>query len=343
MTPSVSVVMTAYRHAEFLPPAIDSVLNQDVDSLELIIVDDGSPEDIEAVIAPYRDRVRYVRRENGGLGAARDTGISLARAPYIAFCDSDDIQYGFRLSAHLGLLQKYPDAAVVFSDLAKFEDGQVTCRSTLRERRLGLDNSPFDIAIREAFGDPTSCRDLSVAVPDKLAGVDVYVGRVPELIAARHIAWGGASMFRKDLILAAGGHDPSIRRFTDWSLVSRLSKLHDLIYWDTPVLDYRQHPAQLTQQGTADGIRAYRDVVFNVWKDDPLLLQRNPGLHRRLVARACLQNAHYAMQLKQYARARQDLVECIRSAPFNRTGYTQVVRSYLREYLVDPIKKGRAD
>ena len=334
--------MTAYRHAEFLPPAIDSVLSQDVDSLELIIVDDGSPEDIQAAIAPYADRVRYVRRENGGLGAARDTGICLATAPYIAFCDSDDIQYDYRLSAHIGLLEKYPDAAVVFSDLAKFEEGQVTCRSTLRERRLGLDNSPLDNAVTNAFGDSTNCRTLNIAVPEEVADCCVYVGRVPELIASRHIAWGGASMFRKDLILDAGGHDPNIRRFTDWSLVSRLSKSHDLIFWDTPVLDYRQHPAQLTQQGTADGIRAYRDVVFSVWKDDPLLLSRNPKLHSRLVARACLQNAHYAMQQKEYGRARHDLFECIRSAPLNRTGYTQLVRSYLREYLVDPVKRGRA-
>lgn len=336
MTASVSVVMTAYSNAEFIPAAIESVLDQDVPSLELIFVNDGSPEDIETVIAPYRDKLRYVRQENQGLGVARDTGIREAQTEFIAFCDSDDLQFGFRLSAHRGLLQAFPDAALVFSDLAKYEDCQVTSPSTLRERELGIDNTDFDDAIYRAFDKSTDCERLSVDVPNEVKKCPVYVGHVPELIASRHVAWGGASMFRKSKILQVGGHDPDIRRFSDWSLVSRLSKQSDLVFWDTPVLHYRQHSSQLTQQGSAGGIRAYRDVVFSVWKDDPLLLESDPELHKRLVVRACLMNAHYEIKNRNYEQARADLRQCIRIAPLNRTGYTQMVRSVIRQYLLDP-------
>jgi glycosyltransferase involved in cell wall biosynthesis len=332
--------MTAFSNPEFIPAAIESVLDQDVASLELILVDDGSPEDIESVIAPYRDRLRYIRQENQGLGVARDTGIREARSEYIAFCDSDDLQYNYRLSAHLALLTAFPQAALVFSDLAKYEDGKVTAPSTLRERQLGIDEGDFDTSIRKAFGDPTDCAaGLDIDVPDEVSSRPVYVGRVPELIASRHIAWGGASMFRKSKILEVGGHDPNIRRFSDWSLVSRLSKTSDLVFWDTPVLHYRQHSSQLTQQGSAGGIRAYRDVVFSVWKDEPLLVNANPDLHKRLVVRACLTNAHYELKNRNYRKARIDLRECIKIAPLNRTGYTQMIRSLIRQYLLDPVRR----
>ena len=339
MTVSVSVVMTAFSKPEFIPAAIESILDQDVSSLELILVDDGSPENIESVIAPYRDKLRYIRQENQGLGVARDTGIREAQSEFIAFCDSDDLQFSYRLSAHLALLQAFPQAALVFSDLAKYENGQVTAPSTLRERELGIDAGDFDVAVRRAFGSSTDCASLNVDVPEEVRRCPVYVGRVPELIASRHIAWGGASMFRKSKILEVGGHDPNIRRFSDWSLVSRLSKTSDLIYWDTPVLHYRQHSAQLTQQGSAGGIRAYRDVVFSIWKDDPLLVASNPDLHKRLIVRACLKNAHYELKNKNYSRARIDLRECIKIAPLNRTGYTQMVRSLIRQYLLDPVRR----
>lgn len=90
--PHVSVVLPVYNRAELLRVSAGSVLAQSFADLELIIVDDGSSDDVEKVVRSFADRrVRYVRREtNGGVSAARNTGISLARGRYVAFQDSDD-------------------------------------------------------------------------------------------------------------------------------------------------------------------------------------------------------------------------------------------------------------
>ena len=77
--------MTAYGHPEFIPEAIESILSQDEEGVELVLVDDGSAEDIPAVIAPYRDRLHYIRQKNTGLGPARDTGVRAATGEYVAF------------------------------------------------------------------------------------------------------------------------------------------------------------------------------------------------------------------------------------------------------------------
>lgn len=92
-TPSVSVVIPAYNVAPFIPETLNSVFAQTFTDFEVILVDDGSADGEELVraLGPYRDRVRYVRQENLGAGAARNRGIQEARGEFIAFLDSDDL------------------------------------------------------------------------------------------------------------------------------------------------------------------------------------------------------------------------------------------------------------
>ncbi|MBS0472846.1 MAG: glycosyltransferase family 2 protein [Proteobacteria bacterium] len=89
--PFFSVVIPVYNRAHILRHALDSVLVQDEQDFEIVVVDDGSRDDPKAVIDLLNDpRIRYVRRTNGGGGAARNTGIAEARGEFIAFLDSDD-------------------------------------------------------------------------------------------------------------------------------------------------------------------------------------------------------------------------------------------------------------
>jgi hypothetical protein len=90
--PLVSVVMCAWKpRADWLHDAVAGVLADDSD-LELIVVDDGSPEPIEALLADVEDpRLRVVRVEHGGLSRARNAGIREARGMYVRFADADDV------------------------------------------------------------------------------------------------------------------------------------------------------------------------------------------------------------------------------------------------------------
>lgn len=89
--PQVSVVIPTYNSAEFLPDAIESALSQDIES-EVIVVDDGSTDNTAEVVARYAERreVRYIRQQNRGPAAARNTGVRAATADYVAVVDSDD-------------------------------------------------------------------------------------------------------------------------------------------------------------------------------------------------------------------------------------------------------------
>src|SRR5215204_1671374 len=88
-SPLVSVVIPCYKQAHFLGEAIESVLAQSYPNFEIIVVDDGSPDNTSEVAASY-PRVRLVRQENQGLSAARNSGLSRSEGEYVVFLDADD-------------------------------------------------------------------------------------------------------------------------------------------------------------------------------------------------------------------------------------------------------------
>lgn len=121
----VSVIIPSYNRAKTLPLSMDSVLAQTEGDLELIVVDDGSTDDTQAVVEGYADpRVRYVKlAQNGGACRARNRGILEARGEYIAFQDSDDKWLPQKLERQLAFL-KAQGADMCYHALESFyEDG----------------------------------------------------------------------------------------------------------------------------------------------------------------------------------------------------------------------------
>ena len=91
--PSVSIIVPIYKAEQFLTQCVDSILKQSEQDFELILIDDGSPDQSPAMCDEYSKndpRVRVIHKPNGGVSAARNTGLDLARGAYVVFIDSDD-------------------------------------------------------------------------------------------------------------------------------------------------------------------------------------------------------------------------------------------------------------
>ncbi len=89
----LSVIVPVYNVQKYLPQCIDSILNQTYQNLELILIDDGSPDKCPEICDDYEkkdSRVKVIHKENGGQGSARNRGLDIATGDYIAFIDSDD-------------------------------------------------------------------------------------------------------------------------------------------------------------------------------------------------------------------------------------------------------------
>ena len=116
--PAVSVLMPTYRQAHFLPRAVRSLQAQRLEDWELIVVDDGSPDETAATVKGFAadPRIRYERLEhNTGLGAACNRGLGLAQAPLIAYLPSDDIYDPDHLASLVGCLEDAPGAVLAYS------------------------------------------------------------------------------------------------------------------------------------------------------------------------------------------------------------------------------------
>src|SRR6266480_2329719 len=117
MSPRVSVIVPTYNRAHVLGESLASVLaERDVD-LEVVVVDDGSTDGTAALLAGLGDRrVRPVVRPHAGIAAARNAGIAAARAPYVAFHDSDDVALPGRLAVPLAFLGAHPEVDLVIQN-----------------------------------------------------------------------------------------------------------------------------------------------------------------------------------------------------------------------------------
>jgi len=118
MNDLISVIMPVYKVEQYLPQSIESVLNQDHRNLELILIDDGSPDGSGAICDAYAakdSRVRVIHQKNGGAAAAKNAGLRIAAGTYLSFVDSDDFLepnvFGFMLKT----LQEQNADAVQFS------------------------------------------------------------------------------------------------------------------------------------------------------------------------------------------------------------------------------------
>ena len=134
-TPAISVVIPTFNRAKVVPAAIESVFAQSHPAMEIIVVDDGSSDDTRQVLASYGDRIRAISQENGGLSAARNTGIRAAICEWVAFLDDDDAYVPERLAIAAETIRLHPDIGVHATNTAIVnEDGSELDMFAIRGR-----------------------------------------------------------------------------------------------------------------------------------------------------------------------------------------------------------------
>ena len=132
-SPCVSVIVPVYKVAAYLPRCVDSILAQTWRNLEIILVDDGSPDECGSICDVYAEkdpRIRVIHKENGGLSSARNAGLDTASGEYIGFVDSDDWIEPEMYARMLALMEKY-DAKMVCA-------GRYDVDGRTGERSVGL-------------------------------------------------------------------------------------------------------------------------------------------------------------------------------------------------------------
>ena len=159
----ISVIIPVYKMEKYIANTIKSVLEQTYQNLELIIVDDGSPDRSVEICQQFTDyRIKLIHQENRGLAGARNTGIRHSQGNFLAFIDGDDLWLPEKLEKHIDHLKNSPAVGVSFSRSALIDEAgsflgtylmsklkEITSPCLLRDNPIG--NGSSAVIRREVF------------------------------------------------------------------------------------------------------------------------------------------------------------------------------------------------
>lgn len=254
--PLVSVLVPAYNAAATVGDALESALSQSPTPFEVIVSDDGSHDDLDAALRPFRSRILLVRGPNAGLAGARNRAAAVARGDLLALLDADDIWLPGRAHALAAAAASRPDLTILTTDAV------IT--------RAGLPDEQTYYASREFY------------VEDQDLGI------------LRNSFVFGAGAVRADAFRAVGGYRTGARYAEDWDLWLRMLLTgHRAGLVDAPLYEYRRRADSLTGDklelalGVLDVLARARVLVSSRQQRRQLQLTRQEW--REVAARAAAQ------------------------------------------------------
>ena len=227
---SISVVIPTYNRVHLIMDALDSVVAQSRPVGEIIVVDDGSTDDTEAIVKSWSANVEpemsvaYVRQDNAGGNVARNRGIEQAKGDLIAFLDSDDVWAFDKLGKQVAVLEANPEFGAVYCGV--------------REVVIGA-NDPPEVPVRAyPQGDLLD----AILVSDVTAPTSCYV-------------------VRREVFETAGMFDTSLQARQDWDMWIRIAKDFKIGAVPEALTDLRKHDGPRTVSDPTRELKAYKAIL----------------------------------------------------------------------------------
>jgi glycosyltransferase involved in cell wall biosynthesis len=216
VSPRVSVILPTRNRAHVLREAIDSVLRQSLADLELIVVEDGSTDQTQAVLSGIADpRLRPLRQDQRGIGAALNAGLAVARGEYVAKIDDDDVWLPHLLATEVQVLDAHPEVGLVYG----------------RCEMMAADGSPIG-----------GGRGFPLKFP-----ADGF----RSLLHADYTV-SITTIIRRSCFDRVGPWDESILLSEDWDMALRVARHYPLRFVDEIVARIRVHPGNRTSFGSSE-------------------------------------------------------------------------------------------
>jgi glycosyltransferase involved in cell wall biosynthesis len=300
---SVSVVIPTYNRAGLLERAVRSVLPQCRPGDEIIVVDDGSTDNTEAVARAFgAPVVRYLRVEHRGAGPARNAGIKAATSHLVAFLDSDDTWMPGKLTWQRNILEHFPEILFLFSDFAVLSDDSGELIHNYLQHWHG-DKRPWDAILGPGIAS-TAIEGISASAPP----FTLHRGRLYETLIqgwyvvtctaiARRVEAGDALRFAEDL-----------RTLEDYECFARLAGRGLAGYMDCETAWQHAHSGErVTGVDPATRADCAVKIIERVWGADQEYLRLHRAEYERAVDRHRLRKTRYLLGAGRREEAREEL------------------------------------
>jgi glycosyltransferase involved in cell wall biosynthesis len=286
--PVVSILMPVFNGAAYVGQAIESALAQSYPDFELIVVNDGSTDSSAEVIRPYLadPRIRYFEQPNGGVAAARNAAIRVAKGRYIGFLDQDDLWLPEKLQLQVQYLDSHPDVGLVHANQSYID-------SAGRPTRL-----PFD----DGFAKVSDWCFGELFVRNRIAVLTVLA--------------------RKSVFDRLGPLNETIAGGDDYEMWLRISKHFPIGHHDQVVAHYRTHESNVSN----DNFRMTRTDLGAIQSMLQIYPEARKALGAGIVDARLFElnyqlGGWYMWKARDHARARQHYWQAIRSRPLHLKSY----------------------
>lgn len=236
--PLVSVIMATYNDEDFVEESIQSVLTQDFDDFEFIIINDGSTDKTPHIlkkIASQDKRIRLVNQKNQGLVKSLNRALFMAEGEYIARIDGDDQWLPGKLSSQMNYLQKNPKTVIISGAREEFD----------------LNSIPFNFVFTSHTHEQIM-RTVTISNPFTHSSV----------------------VFKKNIALQCGGY-PDMCPVEDYALFSQMLDYGQAYIVPYPIIRYRSNPNGISQKNHHKQVKMSDDLSKQIWeKHTPKVLSR---------------------------------------------------------------------
>ena len=270
-----SVIMPLYNKAPYVRKAVESIVEQTYRDWELIVVDDGSTDgggDIATAIAD--PRIRLVRQENAGVGAARNRGVALSEGSLLCFLDADDWWEPTFLEEMAGLVERHPDAGIYGTSYWIVKNGR------RRQAPIGVD---------EGFTE------------DEINYCQVYAKTLCMPL------WTGAVCIPQTIFDETGGFPVGITLGEDFLLWIRIILKHKAVLLNKPLSNYNQD-VDITYRGTHHLHPPERHMLWHMGEYEPLE-RSNPDYKQLVDNLRCYNMMNYLLDRRYRSAARTELAK----------------------------------
>lgn len=229
----ISVIIPNYNYARYLDQAIESVLVQSYENIELIVVNNGSTDNSLEVLEKYRDKIRLINQPNLGQSGARNSGLSLSSGEFIAFLDADDFWEPNKLEMQISIMND--DTQLVYCGITPFkEPGNEKLQSVLPKYK-------------------GSCTNFFIDLP----GASIV------------LSGESTALFSRELLEEVGIFDTELNSTAGWDFFRRCSRLTKFDFVSESLVNYRLHSSNMSNSNTKvilDMRRAYSKLFKdNAW------------------------------------------------------------------------------
>ena len=253
----VSVIIAAYNAARYIGETLESVLAQDHDDLETIVVDDASTDETQAVVRkfpPARVRLMALPDNSGYAARPRNVGIRAATGTIIVTCDADDLLPPSSVRDRVALLDQQPHLGLVFTDGVRFRNGGEVVTASVQAWR-----GHFDAIPRRQVGD----RQFVIAAADAYHG-----------LAVGNFVTPSGTLYPRSVFDTVGFYDESLRNGDDLEFYFRVARRYDFGYVDTVGYRYRLHAGAISARGTSLAMSRIRVLERQLELDLPRATRR---------------------------------------------------------------------